>query len=400
MDFGTRRISSLFATVPLLLFAGLCLFLALAYRQTDLVLLSLLVLGVMGSLRLWASLSLFRVNCASFLDKTRVFAGERLTLEARVDNRKALPVWLEIDVHLHGVKGVPSGETLLTAGSGLLWYQETSLRWNILAGSRGVHEIGPLRVASSDLFGFFPRERKPDGPLQVIVYPRLVPIGPFSLPRRDFFGIAGSESPVKDPVYILGTTDYHQGRPAKHIHWKASARHHRLQEKVFEPSGQEKVLLVVDVEEFTGERAHEPFEHMLEVVASVAVQLDRRGRAVGLLTNGIMTGKGSPFLRVTRSGGQLPALLEALARLGATPQGRIADVLGRGLTLPWGVSCAYFGYEETEATRLARRRFKERGMPVEFLMLNDLAALMKAGVGSSLNCNGLDETQEPMARAS
>lgn len=197
---------------------------------------------------------------------------------------------------------------------------------------------------------------------------------------------------MKDPVYILGTTDYHQGRPAKHIHWKASARHHRLQEKVFEPSGQEKVLLVVDVEEFTGERAHEPFEHMLEVVASVAVQLDRRGRAVGLLTNGIMTGKGSPFLRVTRSGGQLPALLEALARLGATPQGRIADVLGRGLTLPWGVSCAYFGYEETEATRLARRRFKERGMPVEFLMLNDLAALMKAGVGSSLNCNGLDET--------
>ena len=255
-------------------------------------------------------------------------------------------------------------------------------------------------MASSDLFGFFPREMKPDEPVQVIVYPRLAPIGPFSLPRRDFFGIAGSESPVKDPVYILGTTDYHQGRPAKHIHWKASARHHRLQEKVFEPSGQEKVLVVVDVEGFTGERAHEPFERALEVVASVAVQLDRRGRAVGLLTNGVMTGQGSFFLRVTRNGGQLPAFLEALARLGAMPQGRIADVLGRGLTLPWGVSCAYFGYEETDATRLARKRFKELGIPVEFLMLNDLTALMKVRAETSPVSNGPDETREPMARAS
>ena len=84
-----------------------------------------------------------------------------------------------------------------------------------------------------------------------------MPLGPLSLPRRDFFGVPGGESPVDDPVYILGTTDYQNGRPAKYIHWKASARHHRLQEKVFESTEQEKILLVVDVDQFVKAEAED-----------------------------------------------------------------------------------------------------------------------------------------------
>ncbi|MBW1691959.1 MAG: DUF58 domain-containing protein, partial [Deltaproteobacteria bacterium] len=49
---------------------------------------------------------------------------------------------------------------------------------------------------------------------------------------------------------MLGTRDYQNWRPARHIHWKASASHNRLQEKVFEPSEQEKVLLAVEVSQF------------------------------------------------------------------------------------------------------------------------------------------------------
>ena len=75
-------------------------------------------------------------------------------------------------------------------------------------------------------------------------------LAPFNLPKRDFFGVPGGESPVNDPVYILGTSDYHYGRPSKYIHWKASARYQRLQEKVFDSSEQEKVLFLIDVGEF------------------------------------------------------------------------------------------------------------------------------------------------------
>ncbi len=76
---------------------------------------------------------------------------------------------------------------------------------------------------------------------------------------RELFGVPGVKSPVKDPVYILGTRDYQPSGPSRHIHWKASARHLKLQEKVFEPSEQEKVLLALEVGSFQKSLANEAF---------------------------------------------------------------------------------------------------------------------------------------------
>ena len=134
--------------------------------------------------------------------------------------------------------------------SSLWWRQKADFRWELKAQRRGVYPIGPPRITVADLLGFFPKERE-QAPLQIIVYPRIIPLVPFSVPRRDFFGVPGKKSPVKDPIYILGTRDYQHWQPAKYIHWKASARHSRLQEKVFDPSEQEKVLLVLDVTPFS-----------------------------------------------------------------------------------------------------------------------------------------------------
>ena len=203
--------------------------------------------------------------------------------------------------------------------------------------------------------------------IEVVVYPRLVPLKSPALPRRDFFGIPGAESPVEDPVYILGTRDYQHGRPAKYIHWKATARHHKLQEKIFEPTEQEKILLVVDVGQFAQHGAEEAFERVLETVASVAVLLDERGCSVGLVTNGRMTGGGPPIVPVTRNPQQLAALLEALARLRMEPARDLIDMMRLHLRLPWGISCLYFALEKDGTARLAREYFTQDGCPFCFL---------------------------------
>jgi uncharacterized protein (DUF58 family) len=374
MAANIRRVSSLFLTVPALIFAGLALFLSLLYQAIDLTALSLLVLGAAGGLKLWGSFSRRRVECRLEVDRHRVFAGEQLTLHVSVENRKFLPLRLDLEVPVDGVGGPSAGAAPLTAGGSVLWYQGSRFHWKLTASPRGVHEIGPLRVTSADLLGFFPEEKEEGSPFEVIVYPKLAPLGAFLLPKRDFFGASGAESPVKDPVYILGTTDYHQGRPARYIHWKASARHHRLQEKLFESSAQEKVLLVVDVEGFTGERACEPFEQTLETVAALAVKLDMRGAAIGFLTNGARNGKSASFFRVTRSGGQLPGILEVLARLSAEAEGEMASVVNRGLPLPWGTSCVYFAFDESRGTRMAREGFRRRKVPVSLITTGDLPA--------------------------
>ena len=207
-----------------------------------------------------------------------------------------------------------------------------------------------------------------------------MPLRPLSLPRRDFFGTPGGESPVNDPVYILGTTDYHHGRPSRFIHWKASARHDRLQEKVFEPTQQEKILLLVDVDRFSRCPSEEAFERTLEVVASLAARLDRRGCAVGLLTNGTTKGA-SPYLPVSRSSSHLPAILETLARLERQPRETVAGMLWRRLEIPWGTTCLYFAFEEDDGARTAREDLRRRKVPVLLFTFPALMALRADTIG-------------------
>ena len=379
MDFRAHRISSLFITVPGLLLAGLFLFLGLLYRQTDLSVLCFLLFGIIGVLRLWGSFSLFRIDCPMEAREYRVFPGEAFTFGLELVNRKVLPVWVRMSLPVEGLSHARSTEGFVAAERSLLWYQRTRLEWGLTAIKRGVYAVGPIHVRSGDLFGFFPREKDMSEAVAVIVYPRLVPVKPPLPARRDFFGMAGKDGPVKDPVYILGTTDYHQARPARYIHWKASARHDRIQEKVFEPSEQEKVLIIIDVEGFPGERGEESFEETLETVASLAVHMDRRGKAVGLLTNGTLNGGGPSFLRVTRSGAHLSRILESCARLTARPTTGVAEILTRGISLSFGISCIYFAYEEGRPEKTARAVLQRQRIPA---MLITYASLPRIRAGS------------------
>ncbi len=397
MEALESRVPSLFI-VPLMQFlVGVFLFIALLHGQRDLTTLALLVLGITIGARLWSRLSLSGIRCSSMVDTHKLFPGESLVLHVSAENAKFLPVWLQISVPVEGALGFSSGEMSFTSESGLLWYQQARFNWGLVARRRGVYRVGPPHIRVGDLFGFFPREKRTGDDLHIIVYPRLVPLKPFSLPRRDFFGVPGARSPVQDPIYILGTRDYQHWRPARHIHWKASARHNRLQEKVFEPSEQEKVLLAVEVGQFERENASEDFERTLEVVGSLAVQSHQRGYALGLVTNGVVEG-GPSALPMGRSPQQLPSILEVLARLKMRAQGNLADRLCRALELSWGVSCIHFSYEQDEATLATAQYFWHKRIPMIFVVCRSCAPLEGDGHprGGKLYC--LDEIRIEEAR--
>ena len=347
---------------------GLLLFIALLHGERNLTILALLVLGMASGAKLWTRMSLSGLECHSAVDKQKVFPGQKLSLRISTENGKFLPVWLEVNVPVDSFLRPASGETTLTKESSLLWYQRAHFQWELTAQRRGVHQIGPPHIFAGDLFAFFSREKKAEESHHIIVYPRLVSLKSFPLPRRDFFGVPGAKNPVKDPIYILGTRDYQPGQPAKYIHWKASARHHRLQEKVFEPTEQEKILLIVDVDQFARNKADEEFERTLEIVASLAVRLDKKGYAIGLVTNGGMVGEGPTSVPITRNLKQLPAILEALARLRMEPKRDLIDILRRGLELSWGISCVHFSHEENEAVVGLEEYFKHRKTPVMFFV--------------------------------
>ncbi|MCX5906285.1 MAG: DUF58 domain-containing protein [Deltaproteobacteria bacterium] len=368
MEEQDRAIPMIFVTGLMQFLVGVLLMIALLNGQRDLTVLALLVLGMAFGAKLWTRVSLSGIQCHSRVDKRKVFPGETLTLKITAENKKFLPVWLQMKVPITGSVFPASGEKILMKEDSLLWYQSAHFEWELTAHRRGVHQIGPPHILAGDLFAFFSREKKAEEYHQIIVYPRIVPLKSFTLPRRDFFGVPGGKSPVKDPIYILGTRDYQSGQPAKYIHWKASARHHRLQEKVFEPAEQEKVLIVVDVSQFASHQAEEDFEHTLEIAASLAVRMDRQGYAVGLVTNGAIAGGGSAIVPIARNPQQLSAILEVLARLQMKSRGELLDVFRRGLELRWGVSCVHFSYAEDGTVAPAAEYFKHRKTPVIFFV--------------------------------
>ena len=365
---GQERVPSLFVIPLIQFFIGALLFVALLCGQRDLTILCLLVLVLVNGARLWTWRSLSRITCRLRADKQKVFPGETLTVKVSAENAKFLPVWLQVRVPLDGfMRSLPNMRTLVKE-SGLLWYQRVHFEWELTAERRGVYHIGPLHIRAGDLFSFFSKHRRIEEFHQILVYPRVVPLKPISLPRRDFFGIPGARSPIQDPIYTLGTRDYQHGQPSKYIHWKASAHRDRLQEKIFESTHQEKILLVVNVDRFARHEAEQDFERTLEIVASLAVQLDQRGHTVGLVANGILKGGGPAIVPAARNHQQLPAILEVLARLQMSPNRELKDLLRHRLALAWGISCVYFSLEEDETVLAAREYFTWRKTPAVFFV--------------------------------
>ncbi|MBN2032953.1 MAG: DUF58 domain-containing protein [Deltaproteobacteria bacterium] len=351
-------------------------FISLLYGFRDLVLFTGILLGVGFGASIWCRLSPKNIRCDLRVDRVRVFPEERLQLHIRAVNAKFLPVLLKIAVRFdRSITGPEHEDTGFSSECGLLWYQGSSFQKELIFHRRGFYRLGPPSLSVGDLFGFYSKEIKSRISVDVIVYPRLVEIKPLSLPRRDFYGVPGARSPVEDPVYIYGTRDYQPSSPARRIHWKASARHNRLQEKLCEPTEQEKLLILLDVSRFADVQAEEALERIIEAAASYTVWLDRQGYAVGFATNARIAGGGSSIIPISRSPMQLSRILEALARMRIISEGSLMDILTRGVDLPWGLSCLVFAYEEGDATSKLKAHLRNRKIPATFLCAQKPAGL-------------------------
>jgi uncharacterized protein (DUF58 family) len=355
-----REVTILKIGLAQLLLACLLVF-ALIRHQHHLTLLLLVLLAFVFGARVWSRFSLEGLEVRSSFDRDRIFPGEEVRMECIAGNRKALPVWLQVSVPLPRALTEESGAITAERDQGLLWYQSIGFTWRLVPERRGIYRLGPPRVIVGDLMGIYPREKiLPREPLDLIVYPRLVALHPFGHIKKDLFGSPGAKSPVEDPIYLLGTREYQAGRPSRYIHWTASARLNRLQERVFEPSRQARVLYILDVTPFAAAAAGHQFERTVSGLASLALECDRQGFAVGLVTNGRITGNRSPLVAVARSGRQMTMILETLAGVEMVARQPIGEILKLIPCLSSGVSCVLFTLRrqggEEESIDVLRRK--------------------------------------------
>ena len=248
-----------------------------------------------------------------------------------VDNSKLLPmIWLDFSdtfpiglqtsgTHQRGVGAEIELDHRITTS--LLPYQRVTWRYRVRCRARGNHRIGPARLRSGDLFGFSAAEQNISDVDYLLVYPRLVDLRSMMIPWEQPLGVdrgrpphPGRPQPLRRPAGLPAF------RPPEAYRLEATARHGKLETRVFEPAATQHMIIALNAR--TGDAAWQGsnrrlFERAVTVAASVAEYAEREGYTFGLVSNAVASYT-SKWLSVATGSGQyqLEATLEALAMAG------------------------------------------------------------------------------------
>ncbi len=330
-------------------FVAVALFFALLYGDWATALFTLILLLLALGLRIWRRLAARALKFTIFLDKARVFPGEKIDFQVRAANRKFLPVFVKILLSFPASLTRETKDPKDDTGTGaLLWFQEMAFHRDLIPQSRGVYAGGSVRLITGDYFGFFPKALGEAEAPDILVYPPLVPVKELSVLTPMLFGKKAKSSAIYDPIHVLGTRDYRGQSPARNIHWKASARHHRLQEKIYDMTEAENVLILFEADGFVSTGDRKAFEHALSVIGSLALTLSRSHYKLGFVTNCVLKGEASAILIWKKDAGFLSQLFETLARIdfrAVCPVDRLFENENAAFNRE---SCLYFSYEPTQ----------------------------------------------------
>ncbi len=356
------------------------------FGSAPLIALGVFLLIATVAARYWSNHALDKLTYERIMPENRAFEGEHLHLTLRLINDKPLPLpFVEVrdSVPLDSLVGeahvslsTSPGYVFLGRTTHLSWYERINWPVELKAPPRGYYRIGPGRITTGDMFGFFPREREEETSTPVIIYPRIYSMPELGLPAARPFGEQkGRERIFEDPGRIAGIRDYQPGDPMRRIDWKASARMQGLQSKVYEPSATMHMLIALNVN--TMEHAWEGFlpetlERLISVAGSVANHGFETGYAVGLVANGSFRESDRPMrMPIGRSADQLGRVLEALAVIGPMTPSPLEDVIDReSHSFPFGATLVCVTSRMDDPLAVSLRRVAAAGHTVTVLSLS------------------------------
>ncbi len=299
--------------------------------QVLLIVVGVLVLLIWITGKHWPRYAFRRLTYSRRLERRRAFIGDVLDYYITVNNDKLLPmIWLDISdtfplglqtggTYRRGVGAEAELDHRITTS--LLPYQRVTWRYRVRCRARGYHRIGPARLRSGDMFGLTSAEQNISDVDYLLVYPRIVDLRRMlNLWERPLGAGRGRRFVQDDPSRFVGLRDYLPTDPLKRIDWKATARHGKLESRVFEPAATRYMLIALNAR--TGDAAWQGsnrrlFERAVTVAASVAEHARREDYTFGLVSNAIAS-YSSKWMSVAPGSGdlQLESVLESLAMAG------------------------------------------------------------------------------------
>ena len=151
----------------------------------------------------------------------RAFHGEKIPVELEIRNRGRLPiVWARIT---EGVQIELAATTSIRRIISLPGRSSIRIAYDLHARKRGRYPVGPLTIASADIFGLGSESDRRAHPDYVTVYPKILPLSPFTLPAMIPLGTTAFHQPFfEDPSRAVGDRDggevrQHHGRDGQRV---------------------------------------------------------------------------------------------------------------------------------------------------------------------------------------
>jgi uncharacterized protein (DUF58 family) len=185
----------------------------------------------------------------------------------------------------------------------------------VRASRRGRYELPPLGVGRTDPLGLLSTRRVWVQGRVILAYPRFFHLEELPLPvgRRYQPGGIPLASNLGDSTEFVGTREYREGDPLRHIHWRSWARRGKPVVKEYNEEYFSRVALILDtyLPRRPRRAEREAFESAISVLASIADHMSRSEEVVDVFA----AGPDLYEMSTGRSLGYLDNVLDVLACL-------------------------------------------------------------------------------------
>ena len=270
---------------------------------------------------LWARYSLRQLVFRRTTAGGRVQVGEIFDERLMLDNLSVMPkLWVQI-ADASTLPGHRAGYVASMGGrKRAMWRARTTCK------RRGRFLLGPVTATSGDPFGLFRRRIALSSAQDLLVLPRVLPIGSFALFSGGLPGRGrSSRRALQTTTNATTIREYATGDALSRIHWRSSAHYNKLMVKEFDLDPAVDVWIFLDLHESAqaGEGEHSTEEYGVTIAATVATYLLRQDLSVGMVVNGLQR----EFLSLDRGDRQIERVLELLAVVNAGAGPELKEVL-------------------------------------------------------------------------
>ena len=210
--------------------------------------------------------------------------GEPIDKRISIKNLSVIPKTLLLATDLTTIPKYTSSYALGLTTKGYRSWRSTDK-----ALQRGVFEMGPIEISTTDLLGIYRAKTFHGTTEKIMIYPKIHDLGHFQTGSSNIpsDGMARKKTNILSP-HASSVREYAYGDSLSRIHWKTTARSGRLMSKEFDIGTSNEVMILNDLDKSIqfGHFDESTIELSITLVASLVKKYSDSNIPVGFLSHG------------------------------------------------------------------------------------------------------------------